>query len=75
MVDDQQGNPKRYWVELTVDADLMEDALNGNLGQATTDFLSTIGLINNKGNPVESTGDNTRIKEEKTGNKKNKAKT
>ena len=51
----------------------MEDALNGNLGQATTDFLSTIGLIDKKGNPVESTGDNTTIKvETKTKNKNDK---
>ena len=75
MVDNQQGNPKRYQVEFAVDAALMEDALNGNLGQATTDFLSAIGLINNKENPVESTGDNTKIsKEPKTDNKNDKVK-
>ena len=65
MVEDQQNNPKRYKIELnrielTVGADLMEDALNGNLGHATTNFLKTIGFINNKGDPVESTADKKR---------------
>ena len=68
MVDNQQGNPKRYKIEFTVDADLMEDALKGNLGHATTDFLKTIGFINNKGNPVESTGDNKGNPVESTNN-------
>ena len=57
MENKQQGNPKRYQVEFAVKAALMEDALSGNLGQATTEFLNAIGLIDKKGNPVELTGE------------------
>ena len=49
----------------------MEDALSGNLGQATTEFLNAIGLINKKGNLVEPTGENTMIKVETKSENKN----
>ena len=74
MGDKQQGNPKRYQVEFAVNAAPMEDALSSNLGQATTEFLNAIGLIDKKGNPVELTGNNTKIKvETKTKTKNDKA--
>ena len=69
MGDKQQGKPKRYRFEVAVDAALIEDALNGSLGTATTTFLSTIGLINSKGNPVDLNGEDTKIKVEKKDNK------
>ena len=73
MVEDQQSNPKRYKIELnkielTVGADLMEDALNGNLGHATTNFLKTICFIDNKGDPVESNADKKRDPTESANN-------
>ena len=73
MGDEQQGKPKRYRFEVAVNAALMEDALSGNLGQATTEFLNAIGLISKEGNPVEPTAENTTIKvETKTEDKNDK---
>ena len=43
-----QGNPKRYQVEFAIKAALMEDALSGNLGPATTQFLKAISPVNKK---------------------------
>ena len=74
MGDKQQGNPKRYQVEFAVKAALMEDALNGNLGQATTNFLSTIGLIDSKGKPVDLNGGKAKIKVETKNDNKNENK-
>ena len=54
MGDEQQGKPKRYCFEVAVDAALMEDALSGNLGQATTEFLNGITFMDKKGNPLKS---------------------
>ena len=70
MENNQQGNPKRYQVEFAVKAALMEEALSGNLGQATTKFLNAIGFLNKKGKPVELTGNNNKIKTETQSNNK-----
>ena len=58
MSDDQQRKPKRYRFEVELDEALLEDALNGTLGQAATKLLKRITIVNKKENPLQPNGDN-----------------
>ena len=42
----------------------MEDALSGNIGSATTQFLKAISFVNKKDKPVEQSGNGKQIKKE-----------
>ena len=81
MDDEQQHKHKRYRFKVALDEALLEDALNGTLGQATTKFLKGITFTNKKANPLQPMGnekenplqptqDNAMNKEEKDQNKK-----
>ena len=58
MSDEQQRKPKRYRFEVELDKALLEDALNGTLGQAATKLLKRITFMNKKENPLHPNGDN-----------------
>ena len=60
-----QSNLKRYQVEISFNAALMEDALSKNLGPSTTKLLDAIGLTDKKNKPNGLTGNNNQVNTEK----------